>query len=164
MEKVIEMAEKLYPMTLEGKAKLEQELEDLKIVRRPEIIERIKIARSFGDLSENSEYESAKDEQSFVEGKIKTLETQLRFAQIIDTDSIATDEISIGKTVAFTEIPDGEEEEYTIVGSSEADPFEGKISNESPIAVALIGRKLGDEVTISTPGGDMRVKITRVEN
>jgi len=158
------MAEKLYPMTLEGKEKLEKELENLKIVRRPEIIERIKIARSFGDLSENSEYESAKDEQSFVEGRIKTLETQIRFAQIIDNNDVASDEISIGKKVTFQEIPDGDEEEYTIVGSAEADPFEGKISNESPIAQALIGNKLGDEVTISTPGGDMKVKITKVEN
>jgi transcription elongation factor GreA len=156
------MADKLYPMTQAGKEKLEKELEDLKIVRRPEIIERIKIARSFGDLSENSEYESAKDEQSFVEGRIKTLETQIRFAQIIDNDGIAADEISIGKTVTFKEV--GEDEEtYTIVGSAEADPFEGKISNESPIAQALIGKKLGDEVTIQTPGGDMVVEITKVE-
>ena len=157
------MADKLYPMTLEGKAKLEKELEDLKIVRRPEIIERIKVARSFGDLSENSEYESAKDEQSFVEGRIKTLETQIRFAQIIDNDGIASDEISIGKTVVFQEIPNGDEEEYIIVGSAEADPFEGKISNESPIAQGLIGHKIGEEVTISTPGGDMKVKIISVK-
>lgn len=157
------MAEKVFPMTLEGKAKLEEELENLKIVRRPEIIERIKIARSFGDLSENSEYESAKDEQAFVEGRITTVENMIRFAQIIDNAGISADEISIGKTVVFQEIPDGEEEEYTIVGSAEADPFEGKISNESPIAQALIGHKLGEEVSIQTPAGDMQVKIIKVD-
>ena len=108
------MVEKVYPMTLEGKEKLEQELEELKTIKRKEIVERIKIARSFGDLSENSEYESAK-------------------------------------------------EEYTIVGSAEADPFSGKISNDSPIAQALIGKQLGDQVIIATPGGDMTVKITKVE-
>lgn len=157
------MVEKVYPMTEEGKEKLEQELEELKTVKRGEIIERIKIARSFGDLSENSEYESAKDEQAFVEGRISTLENMIRFAQIIDNDHIAKDEVSIGKTVSFIELPDGEEEEYTIVGSAESDPFSGKISNDSPIAQALIGSKVGDEVTIATPGGDMQVKITKVE-
>jgi transcription elongation factor GreA len=156
------MADKVYPMTQEGKEKLENELEQLKTVKRGEIVERIKIARSFGDLSENSEYESAKDEQAFVEGRIATIENMIRFAQIIDNDGVDEDEISIGKTVAFTELPDGEEEEYVIVGSAEANPFEGKISNESPIAQSLIGHKLGEEVLITTPGGDMRVKITKV--
>lgn len=156
------MVEKTYPMTLEGKAKLEQELEELKTVKRGEIIERIKIARSFGDLSENSEYESAKDEQAFVEGRINTLESMIRFAQIIDTDNVDSDEISIGKTVTFVELPDDEEEEYTIVGKAEADPFSGKISNDSPIAQALIGKNVGDVVSIATPGGSMEVKITKV--
>lgn len=120
------MVEKTYPMTLEGKEKLEQELEELKTVKRGEIIERIKIARSFGDLSENSEYESAKDEQAFVEGRISTLENMIRFAQIIDNENVDSDEISIGKTVTFVELPDDEEEEYTIVGKAEADPLTGK--------------------------------------
>ncbi len=157
------MVEKVFPMTLEGKAKLEQELEELKTVKRGEIIERIKIARSFGDLSENSEYESAKDEQAFVEGRITTLENMIRFAQIIDNGNVAQDEVSIGKTVVFKELPDEEEEEYTIVGSAEADPFSGKISNDSPIAQALIGKKVNDEVTITTPGGEMFVKIIAVK-
>lgn len=156
------MTEQVYPMTLEGKAKLEEELEQLKTVKRGEIIERIKIARSFGDLSENSEYESAKDEQAFVEGRISTLENMIRFAEIIDNDAVDNDEISIGKTVSFIELPDGDEEEYTIVGKAEADPFEGKISNDSPIAQAMIGKRVGDEVAISTPGGDMQVKIVKV--
>ncbi len=154
--------EKVYPMTLEGKEKLEQELEELKTVKRKEIVERIKIARSFGDLSENSEYESAKDEQAFVEGRITTLENMIRFAQIIDNNNVSKDEVSIGRTVTFIELPDGEEEEYAIVGSAEADPFSGKISNDSPIAKALIGNKLNDTVTISTPGGDMEVRITKI--
>ena len=154
--------EKVYPMTLEGKEKLEQELEELKTVKRKEIVERIKIARSFGDLSENSEYESAKDEQAFVEGRITTLENMIRFAQIIDNNNVAKDEVSIGRTVKFVELPDGDEEEYTIVGSAEADPFSGKISNDSPIAKALIGRKLNDTVVINTPGGDMEVRIEKI--
>lgn len=157
------MVEKTYPMTLEGKHKLEQELEELKTVKRGEIIERIKIARSFGDLSENSEYESAKDEQAFVEGRISTLENMIRFAQIIDNENVDSDEISIGKTVTFVELPDEEEEEYTIVGKAEADPLTGKISNDSPIAQALIGKSVGDIVTIATPGGNKEVKIVDVK-
>lgn len=162
-KETLHMVEKVYPMTLEGKEKLEKELEELKKVKRGEIIERIKIARGFGDLSENSEYESAKDEQAFVEGRITTIENMIRFAQIIDNDGVDADEVSIGKTVTFIELPDGEEEEYTIVGSAEADPFSGKISNDSPIAQALIGKRKNDEVTIATPGGDMLVKIVKVE-
>lgn len=162
-KETLHMVEKVYPMTLEGKEKLEKELEELKTVKRGEIIERIKIARGFGDLSENSEYESAKDEQAFVEGRITTIENMIRFAQIIDNDGVDADEVSIGKTVTFIELPDGEEEEYTIVGSAEADPFSGKISNDSPIAQALIGKRKNDEVTIATPGGDMLVKIVKVE-
>ncbi|MGX7013166.1 transcription elongation factor GreA [Vagococcus silagei] len=153
--------EKVYPMTLEGKQKLELELEELKTVKRKEIVERIKIARSFGDLSENSEYESAKDEQAFVEGRVTTLENMIRFAQIIDNNN-DKGTVSLGHTVTFTELPDGEEEEYTIVGSAEADPFSGKISNDSPIAKALLGHKLNEVVTISTPGGDMEVKIQKI--
>ena len=157
------MVEKVYPMTLEGKAKLVQELEELKTVKRKEIVERIKIARSFGDLSENSEYESAKDEQAFVEGRITTLENMIRFAEIIDNNGADENEVTIGRTITFIELPDGEEEVYTIVGSAEADPMAGKISNDSPIAKALIGRKLNEEVTIDTPGGDMHVKITKID-
>lgn len=156
------MIERVYPMTLEGKEKLEEELDLLKTEKRKEIVERIKIARSFGDLSENSEYESAKDEQAFVEGRITKLENMLRFAEIIDSSETAADEVSLGKTVKFIELPDGDEEEYIIVGSAEADPFEGKISNDSPIAKSLIGKKVGEEVVIETPGGDMKIKITNV--
>ena len=156
------MAEKSYPMTAEGKEKLEQELENLKTVKRPEVIDRIKIARGFGDLSENSEYEAAKDEQATLETRIASVTNMLRFAQVIDSDDIAADEVSVGRQVAFVEVGDTEEESYTIVGAAESDPFSGKISNDSPIAQALIGKHVGDTVSITTPGGKMDVKITKV--
>lgn len=156
------MNEKTYPMTLEGKERLEAEMEELKMVKRKEVIERIKIAREFGDLSENSEYESAKDEQAFVEGRISTLEQMLRNAEIIDHNDSDIDEVTIGCTVTFIELPSGEEEEYTIVGKAEADPLSGRISNESPIAKALLGEKVGNKVAIETPGGDMNVEITKI--
>ncbi|MFJ8245594.1 transcription elongation factor GreA [Peribacillus asahii] len=155
--------EKVFPMTKEGKEKLEQELEQLKTVKRKEVVERIKIARSFGDLSENSEYDSAKDEQAFVEGRITTLENMIRNAKIIEESDLDSDTVSLGKSVTFIELPDGDEETYTIVGSAEADPFEGKISNDSPIAQSLIGKKVGDQVTVQTPGGEMQVKITSIK-
>ncbi|KMY50891.1 transcription elongation factor GreA [Peribacillus sp. JNUCC 23] len=155
--------EKVFPMTKEGKEKLEQELEYLKAVKRKEVVERIKIARSFGDLSENSEYDSAKEEQAFVEGKITTLENMIRNAKIIVEDSTNSDTVGLGKTVTFVELPDGDEETYSIVGSAEADPFEGKISNDSPIAKSLIGKKFGETVTVNTPGGDISVKIISVK-
>ncbi|MDR0690543.1 MAG: transcription elongation factor GreA [Streptococcaceae bacterium] len=156
------MAEKEFPMSAEGKAKLEKQVEELKTVRRPEIVERIKVARSYGDLSENSEYESAKDEQAFVEGKIAELENMIRYAVIIDNEGVDKNEIFIGKTVKFRDLEFNEDETVTIVGSAEADPFEGKISNESAVAKGLIGHKTGEEVTFPTPGGDMKVKILEV--
>ncbi|MBP0723786.1 transcription elongation factor GreA [Bacillus sp. RG28] len=155
--------EKKFPMTQAGKEKLEQELEMLKTVKRAEVVERIKIARSFGDLSENSEYDAAKDEQAFVEGRITTLENMIRNAEIITESSEASNVVTLGKSVTFLELPEGDEETYTIVGSAEADPFEGKISNDSPIARSLLGKQIGDEVTVSTPGGDMQVKIIAVK-
>ncbi|MCM3788505.1 transcription elongation factor GreA [Domibacillus indicus] len=155
--------EKVYPMTREGKEKLEQELEHLKTVKRKEVVERIKIARSFGDLSENSEYDSAKEEQAFVEGRIGTIETMIRNAKIIEDSAMNADEVSLGRTVTFIELPDGEEESYTIVGSAEADPFEGKISNDSPIAKSMIGKRVGDKVIVQTPAGEMNVKIVSID-
>lgn len=155
--------EKKYYMTKEGKEKLEKELEYLKTERRQEVVERIKIARGFGDLSENSEYDAAKDEQAFVEQRITQLEKMIRNAVIIENDENNKNTVSLGKSVTFIELPDGEEETYTIVGSAEADPFEGKISNDSPMAKSLLGKEVGSEVTVSTPGGDIRVKIIKVE-
>lgn len=154
--------EKTFPMTLEGKNKLEAELEELKTNKRAEVIDRIKIARSFGDLSENSEYESAKDEQSFVEGRIKEIDHMLNYAEIIDSDAIDKNEVAVGKKVTFQE-DDDEPETYQIVGAAEADPFDGKISNDSPIAKGLIGHRLGDQVEIETPAGKMSVKIVEVK-
>jgi transcription elongation factor GreA len=154
--------EKMFPMTVAGKEKLEQELEQLKTVKRKEVVERIKIARSFGDLSENSEYDAAKDEQAFVEGRITTLENMIRYAVIIEEDKENSSIVSLGKKVTFVELPEGDEETYIIVGSAEADPFEGKISNDSPIARSLMGKTIGDQVQVQTPGGDMFVKITAI--
>ncbi|MER0123543.1 transcription elongation factor GreA [Streptococcus sp. ZJ93] len=157
------MAEKTYPMTIEEKQKLEQELEELKLVRRPEIVERIKIARSYGDLSENSEYEAAKDEQAFVEGQISMIETKIRYAEIVNSDAVAADEVAIGKMVTVQEVGEADEEVYTIVGAAGADAFANKVSNESPIGQALIGKKTGDVVTVQTPAGSYDIKILKVE-
>ncbi|HIW70890.1 MAG TPA: transcription elongation factor GreA [Candidatus Limosilactobacillus merdipullorum] len=155
--------EKSFPMTADGKKKLEQELEDLQLKRRPEVIKRIKIARSYGDLSENSEYESAKDEQAFVEGRISQIQNMLQYAVIIDNDDVDKDEVTMGRTITFQEFPDEDPETYQIVGESESDPLEGKISNDSPMAKGLMGHKVGETVEIEIPNGTMKVKILKVE-
>ncbi|MBS9335658.1 transcription elongation factor GreA [Fructobacillus papyrifericola] len=156
--------EKTFPMTAEGRDKLQAEVEDLITRQRPEITKRIQIARSYGDLSENSEYQSAKDEQAFVEGRIVTLRKMIENAEIISADDSAADEVAMGKTVTFQELPDEEPETYTIVGSVEADPLSGKISNESPMANALIGKRQGETVKVPLPNGvDIEVKILKVE-
>lgn len=157
------ITEKKFPMTASGKQKLEEELDYLKSVKRKEVVERIKIARSHGDLSENSEYDSAKEDQGFLEGKIASLESMIRNAVIITADELNTDEVRLGKTVTFKELPDGDEETYTIVGSAEANPIEGLISNDSPIAKGLIGRSKGNQVKIITPGGEMSVTILDIK-
>ena len=157
--------QKQYPMTQEGYEKLEQELEELKTVKRPEVVEKIKVARSFGDLSENSEYDAAKDEQGFIEQDIQRIEHMLRYALIIE-DNGDNNVIQIGKTVTFVELPGDEEESYQIVGSAEADAFKGKISNESPVAQALLGKEVGDVAKVSLPTGpedSMDIKILAVE-
>ena len=157
------MPEKSYPMTAEGKEKLQAELKNLKLVKRPEVIERIKVARSFGDLSENSEYDAAKDEQSHVEDRIAQVEEMLKYAQVVDADSVDPNEVSVGKTITYTEVGTDDPETYTIVGSDESDPLNGKISNDSPIAQALLGKKKGETVSITTPGGQFDVVINKVE-
>ncbi len=156
------MSQKKFPMTAEGLEKLENELNELKTTKRKEVVERIKVARGFGDLSENSEYESAREEQAFIEGRIQKIANMIQHAEIINEEDYAEGEITLGRTVQFKELPDGPEEEYKIVGAAEANPFEGKISNESPIAKALIGRVEGDRVNIETPGGEMKVEILSV--
>ena len=157
------MPEKSYPMTAEGKEKLQAELKNLKLVKRPEVIQRFKVARSFGDLSENSEYDAAKDEQSHVEDRIAQVEDMLKYAQVVDADSVDPNEVSVGKTVTYTEVGTDDPETYTIVGSDESDPLNGKISNDSPIAQALLGKKKGETVSITTPGGQFDVVINKVE-
>lgn len=149
--------EKTFPMTLEGKKKLEDELEEYRLKRRPEVIKRIKIARSYGDLSENSEYESAKDEQAMVESRIAQIENMLQYAEIIDNEDVDKDEVSMGRTIIIQELPDEEPEEYQIVGESESDPFNGKISNESPMAKGLLGHKVGEVVEVEVPNGTIKL-------
>lgn len=154
--------EKQFPMTAAGKQKLEDELDFLKTIKRKEVVERIKIARDFGDLSENAEYDSAKEDQAFVEGRISTLESMIRNAVIINENESNKDMVRLGTTVTFVEVPDGDEESYTIVGSAEADPLEGRISNDSPIAKSMIGRTVGEIVKVLTPGGEMEIKIVSI--
>ena len=155
--------EKTFPMTLEWKKKLEDELEEYRLKRRPEVIKRIKIARSYGDLSENSEYESAKDEQAMVESRIAQIENMLQYAEIIDNEDVDKDEVSMGRTITIQELPDEEPEEYQIVGESESDPFNGKISNESPMAKGLLGHKVGEVVDVDVPNGTIKLKIIKVD-
>lgn len=157
--------DKVYPMTLDGKEKLEKELDFLIGVKRQEVIEEIKIARSFGDLSENAEYDAAKSKQAEVEGRILTIENMLRNCVIIENNHDGI--VGLGKTVTFVEIEDGkpveDEETYTIVGAVDAEPSEFKISIDSPIASCLKDKKAGDIVTIVTPGGEFEVRILTVE-
>lgn len=145
-------------LTRDGKAKLEQELETLKTVKRKEIAEKIKVALSFGDLSENSEYDEAKNEQAIIEAKIKTLETQLQNARIIDDSEIDTQSVSIGVTVKLN-VGGVTEVTYKIVPTSDSDPLAGRISDESPVGAALVGKKLGESVSVETPGGIVEYTI-----
>jgi len=153
-------------VTKEGLKKLKDELEHLKVTRRSEVAQRLKEAISYGDLSENSEYEEAKNEQAFVEGRIIELEQKIKNAKIITdkkTDGPASKIIDIGSTVTFQNLTDGDEpEQYTIVGSTEAGPLEKKISNESPVGKGLLGKKKGDTVEIQTPGGSFKYEILKV--
>jgi len=149
-------------LTPEGVAKLEQELQYLKTVRRREVAARIKTAIAFGDLSENSEYDEAKNEQAFIEGRIVTLENMLKNAKVIDDEDITTDVVSIGSTVKVLDVEFDEVLEYTIVGSAEADPSQNKISNESPVGRSLIGQTKGSEVEVAIPDGTIKFKILEI--
>ena len=140
-------------LTRDGLEKLEQELEELKTVKRKEVAERLKQAISFGDLSENSEYEDAKNEQAFIEGRILTVEKMLKNVKVIEDDSVVEGEVSIGSLVRLKDIEMDEEEEYKLVGTVEADPMNNRISNESPVGHAIIGHKVGDIVEIEVPAG-----------
>jgi len=155
--------EKVVVLTLEGLTKLEKELEHLKTVRRREVAERIKQAIEFGDISENSEYEDAKNEQGFIEGRIISLEKMLRNAQVIDEEDVHTDEVSVGSKVVITDLETNEELTYTIVGSAEANPSAQKISNESPVGKSLLGKKSGETVKIEVPAGLLQYRVERIE-
>ena len=147
-------------LTQEGLDELRKELDELLLVRRPEIITALKDARAQGDLSENAEYDAARTDQAIVESRIKELEAMLERAVIIT--NVNTDVVSIGTKVTLEYIDDEEEEEYSIVGSSEADPFTNKISNESPIAKAIMGLKVGSVVSVESPNGKYDVKILAI--
>ena len=149
-------------LTYEGLKKLEEELEYLKTQKRREIAERIKVALGFGDLSENSEYDEAKNEQAQVEMRIVELENKLRNVKIIDEDDIETKTVQVGNIVQVLDVEYDEKVEYKIVGSAEADISENKISNESPIGKALLGRKKNDVVDVETPGGMLQFKILKI--
>lgn len=151
--------QKKYVMTYEGIKKLEDELEFLKTVKRKEITEKIKVALCYGDLSENSEYDEAKNEQAFVEGRIIQLENMLKNASVIDESEISTDTVNIGSIVNVKDYEFDEEVEYSIVGSAEADVMKNKISNESPVGKALMGKKVGDVVDVVVPGGVCKYEI-----
>ncbi|MEW6192385.1 MAG: transcription elongation factor GreA [Bacillota bacterium] len=153
------MKEKEVILTTEGLRKLEEELETLKSVRRREVAERIKQAVEFGDLTENSEYEDAKNEQAFLEGQIITLEKMLRNARVIDAAEIGTDVVNVGSTVLLEDLTDGTEYTYTIVGSAEADPGALKISNESPVGQALLGQPKGTIIEVEVPDGRRKLMI-----
>ncbi len=147
-------------LTQEGLDEIKKELEELKLVRRPEIIDALKDARAQGDLSENAEYDAARTEQAIVESRIKELEVMVERAVVIT--KVDTDVVSIGSKVTLEYIDDEEEEEYSIVGSKEADPFTNKISNESPIAKAIMGLKVGEVVSVDSPNGKYDVKILAI--
>ena len=156
-------ADKKQSITASGLANLQEELTRLKTVNRKEVIERVKASRCFG-LIENSDYETAREDQAFIEGRILTLESWIRNAVIIEENDLNTDTVTIGKTISFMEMPDGEEETYTIVGSAEADPMNGLISADSPIASKLIGRTVGEIVKVNTPNGEINVKIASINS
>ena len=156
------MAEKQFILTAEGLKKIEQKFDHLKSVRRREVAERIKQAIEFGDISENSEYEDAKNEQAFIEGEIITLEKMLRNSKLIDEDEVGTDVVSIGATVVLKDLEFGDELEYTIVGSAEADPAVLKISNESPVGQAILGQKIGSVVEVNVPAGILKYEVLEI--
>lgn len=151
-----------FVMTQEGYNKLQEELNYLRETKRAEVAEKIRVARGFGDLSENAEYEEAKNEQAFMEGRILEVDNMLRNARIVDSSEIASDEVGLGSTVRVLDLEFDEEDEYTITGSTEADITENKISNESPMGAALLGAHVGDTVEVEAPAGMLKMKIVSV--
>ncbi len=155
------MSNKKIYLTEQGLKELQDELEQLKTVKRPEIIQALKEARSLGDLSENAEYDAARNEQAITEGRIKELEVMIENVEIISGES--NGKVVIGSTVEIEYCDDDEVETYTIVGSQEADPFQNKISNECPLAMALLGKKHGEIATVDSPNGKYDVKVIEVK-
>ena len=151
------MADKEFLLTQEGLDQHKEELEFLKTTRRTEIAEKIKVARGFGDLSENAEYDEAKNEQAQVEERINYLENLLLYAKVIQ------DDVTVGSTVTYKNLKSNKEMTYKIVGTAEADPFEGRISNESPTGKALLNLKVGGTTTVETPGGIVELKVLTVK-
>ena len=158
------MNDKEIVLTAEGLEKLEQELDELKIVHRKEVNDRIRQAKEYGDLSENAEYEDAKQEQAFIEGRILKLEAMIRNARIIDESEYAADEVHLGATVKVRDMKKNELYEFSIVGSAEADPTNRRISNESPLGRALIGHKKNTVVDVTTPRGVVKYKIEAIKS
>jgi len=156
------MTNKEVILTQNGLEKLEKELEHLKSAKRREVADRIKTAISFGDISENSEYEDAKNEQAFIEGRIITLEKMLRNVRVIEESGVRSNTVEIGSTVLLRDLEYNEDFQYTIVGSAEANPTESKISNESPVGKAILGRGIGDVVEVSVPAGLLKHQIVKI--
>lgn len=149
-------------LTPEGRAKLEAELKQLREVRRPEVAEQIRASKEFTDTDDNAEFEEAKNEQAFVEGRILTIEKMLANAVMIEANHQVHDKVGLGLTVTVRD-EDGEAEKYTIVGSAEVDAVHGKISNESPVGRALLGKRVGDVVEVATPNGALRLTISAID-
>ncbi len=156
------MEEKKNILTYEGLKRYEDELHELKVVRRKEVAQKIKEAREQGDLSENAEYDAAKDEQRDIETRIEELEKILKNVEVVADEDVTADKINIGCTVVIKDVEDGETEEYSIVGSTEANSLKGKISNESPVGKALIGAVVGTIVTVTTPGGEFKYEVMEI--
>ncbi len=154
------MANKSITLTKDGFEQLQKELKELKEVKRPEVIARLKSARELGDLSENTEYQSAKEDQSFVEGRIQELELTLKTAKVIEKQT-SSSTIGIGSTVTVD--CEGDKIDYEIVGPTESDVERNRISSESPVARALLGHKVGDAIAVSAPGGDIQYKVLKVK-
>lgn len=150
-------------LTYEGLQKLEEELQDLKVVKRREIAQKIKEAREQGDLSENAEYDAAKDEQRDIEARIEEIEIILKNAEVVVEDEVDLDKISVGCKVRILDMEYDEELEYKIVGSTEANSLKGKISNESPLGIALLGSRVGDEVKVEAPVGELTYKVLEIQ-
>ena len=156
------MEKKKKLLTYAGLRALEMELEDLKVVKRKEVSQKIKEAREQGDLSENAEYDAAKDEQRDIEARIEELETILKNVEVVDEDEVDLDKINVGCSVKVYDITFDEEVDFRIVGSTEANSLAGKISNESPVGKALIGKKVGDLVTVETQAGEIEYKVLKI--